>query len=240
LPSRLRPPKLELGNIKLSSDELQFLKTTCAYLSEPYLRYLSTFRFKPAEQINISFSLLNDTGSDNDPGDVSLSVKGLWLETILYEIPLLALISEAYFKFCDKDWDYEGQEEKAYNKGCALLKKGCLFSEFGSRRRRDYRTHEEIMNGLCRAREDGIKAGWEGKFTGTSNVHLAMKYGTNPVGTVAHEWFMGIASITDDYENANETALRYWLGCFGEGVCSLNSSGLASKLTFSGARHCSH
>jgi nicotinate phosphoribosyltransferase len=166
-------------------------------------------------------------------------VKGTWLETILYEIPLLALISEAFFKFCDKDWDHEGQEEKSYQKACALLRNGCLFSEFGTRRRRDYHTHEEVLKGLCRAREAGEREGWPGKWTGTSNVHFAMKYGTSPVGTVAHEWFMGIASITDDYENANETALRYWLGCFGEGVGSLIEQAYTLLIAL-GVGHCSY
>lgn len=145
-------------------------------------------------------------------------IKGLWLDTILYEIPLLALTSQAYFMFSDTDWDHKSQEEKAYRKGCTLLENGCIFSEFGSRRRRDYHTHDLVMTGLCRAAEEGKRQGWKGVLSGTSNVHFAMKYNTNAVGTVAHEWYMGIAAITDDYKNANELALRYWLGCFGEGV----------------------
>ena len=153
-------------------------------------------------------------------GDLKLYVGGLWLDTILYEIPLLALTSEAYFKFCDKDWDYDGQKEKAYKKGTTLIEGGCIFSEFGTRRRRDYHTQDLVMQGLKQAAQIGIESSWKGKLSGTSNVHFAMKYGVPPVGTVAHEWFMGIASITN-YEHANETALRYWVGCFGEGVLGI-------------------
>lgn len=168
-----------------------------------------------------SFTPLTDTGSQDDVGDIYLDIGGRWLDTILYEIPLLALTSEAYFKFCDRDWSYHNQEERAYKKGCRLLEHGCKFSEFGSRRRRDYHTHDLVLQGLKRAAADGDTRGWKGKLSGTSNVHFAMKYGIPPVGTVAHEWFMGVASITNDYEHANETALRYWVGCFGEGVLGI-------------------
>lgn len=101
------------------------------------------------------------------------------------------------------------------------MERGCVFSEFGTRRRRDYRTQDIVMRGLTRAASTASERGWKGKMGGTSNVHFAMKYRVPPVGTVAHEWFMGIASITNDYEHANETALRYWVGCFGEGVLGI-------------------
>ncbi|KAI9825814.1 MAG: nicotinate phosphoribosyltransferase [Thelocarpon impressellum] len=48
-----------------------------------------------------------------------------------------------------------------------------------------------------------------------------MRFGIQPVGTVAHEWFMGIAAITDAYEEAGEMALRYWISTFGEGVLGI-------------------
>ncbi len=48
-----------------------------------------------------------------------------------------------------------------------------------------------------------------------------MRFGIPPVGTVAHEWFMGVAAITGNYETATTTALSYWVGCFGEGILGI-------------------
>ncbi len=203
---------------------MDYLQTECTYLNPQYLDFLKEFRLQPSRQIAASFQLVEDTGSDEDFGDVHLDIKGTWLDTILYEIPLLALTSEAYFRFCDADWSHKGQLEKAYGKGAKLLQHGCLFSEFGTRRRRDYHTQELVLRGLVRAAAEGKEKGWKGRLNGTSNVHFAKKFGITPVGTVAHEWFMGIAAITNDYENASETALRYWVGCFGQGVCEISHS----------------
>jgi nicotinate phosphoribosyltransferase len=175
----------------------------------------------PSRQIHMIFEPTEDNNSDDDVGDIDLRVAGTWLETILYEIPLLALLSEAYFKFCDRDWSYDGQEDIAENKGRQLLKNGCMFSEFGTRRRRDYRTQDIVVHALKQIAETGILEGWPGKVSGTSNVHFAMKHDLPPIGTVAHEWFMGVAAITNDYENANELALQQWVETFGEGVLGI-------------------
>ena len=223
---------LELANVYLSDQEYDYLKSTCPYFSETYLLYLRSFRLQPSKQIRASFIPLNNTGSQADRGDIHLEIEGRWLDTILYEIPLLALTSEAYFKFCDRDWSYKHQEERAYDKGRKLLSHGCTFSEFGSRRRRDYHTQDLVLQGLRRAAADAQERSWKGKLSGTSNVHFAMKYGIPPVGTVAHEWFMGVASITDDYEHANETALRYWVGCFGEGTLGIALTDTFGTATF--------
>lgn len=210
-----------LGNIALSPAEQEYLRRTCPYFSTSYLEWLSDFRLKPSQHVKLAFDFHNDSGSPSDKGDLKISVEGRWVDTILYEIPLLALTSEAYFRFCDKDWNHDGQLEKAKNKGLELLKNGCIFSEFGTRRRRDYKTMTLVIQGLIDAANEGRTQGLPGKLSGTSNVHFAMQYRIPPVGTVAHEWFMGIASLNGDYRHANETALRYWVGTFGEGVLGI-------------------
>jgi nicotinate phosphoribosyltransferase len=198
----------ELGDLRLADEELNYLKTDCPHLTPEYLSYMKTFRLRPSEQVELSFIPETNEYGSSDLGHLDLQIKGLWVETTLYEIPLLAIISEAYFRFRDTDWSYDGQLDAARKKGMQLADGKCSFSEFGSRRRRDYRTQETVLEGL-----KGIAG-----FSGTSNVHFAMKLNLNPIGTVAHEWFMGIAAITDDYENANELALRYWVQTFGPGV----------------------
>ncbi|KAH8682281.1 Quinolinate phosphoribosyl transferase [Xylariales sp. PMI_506] len=212
----------KLGNIFLSDDELRYLQKHCSYLTPDYLDFLKEFRLSPREQIVTTFKCIDaDTGHDGDLGDIDIQIRGTWVDTILYEIPLLALTSEAYFKFMDTDWNYDGQEEKAFNKGIQLLKAGCITSEFGTRRRRDYHTQALVFRGFVKASEQGKKDGLPGKISGTSNVHLAMRFNLPPVGTVAHEWFMGTAAILNDYESATEEALQRWVGCFGEGVLGI-------------------
>ena len=215
----------KLGNISLSTEEYQFLKTHCSYLTPAYLDFLKEFRLRPRDQVAVTFQPLDGetaAGSGDDQlGEIDIQISGTWAETILYEIPILALTSEAYFKHMDTDWTYDEQEERAFDKGMRLLEAGCVFSEFGTRRRRDYHTQALVFRGLTRAGKEAESRGFPGRLSGTSNVHLAMRFGIPPVGTVAHEWFMGIAAITGDYAQSTEEALRRWVGCFGEGVLGI-------------------
>lgn len=199
---------LDLRHLTITTEEIAYLRRTCPYLNERYLLFLESFRFDPSTQVDL----------EEREGELHIQIHGLWCETILYEIPLLALVSEAYFRFVDQDWCHEGQWKQAREKALQLLQNGCLFSEFGTRRRRDYHTQDLVIQGL----QDAAKtASGPGMLTGTSNVHFAMKYGLAPVGTVAHEWIMGIAAITEDYQNANCVALQTWVECFGEGVLGI-------------------
>lgn len=219
--------RVELGYISLSNEEYKFLETHCPYLSTEYLNFLKEFRLRPRDQVVLTFLPIGeDNGHDAVEGDVDIQIKGPWVDTILYEIPILALTSEAYFKFMDTDWSYDGQEEKAFGKGMQLLEAGCVTSEFGTRRRRDYHTQALVFRGLVKAAKEAEEKGLPGKLSGTSNVHLAMRFNIPPVGTVAHEWFMGTASIVGDYKKATEEALRHWVGCFG------NQLGIALTDTF--------
>ena len=91
----------------MTDDELGYLKSTCPYLNQPYLRYLKDFQFRPSEHVQLA---LEPADHSDDTGHLHISVQGLWVETILYEVHLLALTSQAYFRFGDKDWTYDDQE----------------------------------------------------------------------------------------------------------------------------------
>jgi nicotinate phosphoribosyltransferase len=101
---------LGIAKIRLTKEELKFLKTACPFLSKDFLHFLSNLQLNPADQVVSTFEVKDDSGRDSDKGDLHIVVKGRWVDTILYEIPLLALTSEAYFRFCDVDWDHAKQE----------------------------------------------------------------------------------------------------------------------------------
>ncbi|CCD24970.1 nicotinate phosphoribosyltransferase NDAI_0E01540 [Naumovozyma dairenensis CBS 421] len=213
-----------LETIQVTPDEIKYLKDKVPYLPDSFMKYIGQkdFRLRPSEQLDFQYELVPGT---KDEYTLKLFVEGYWKDTIMYEIPLLALISEAYFRFIDKDWDYEGQEQMAFEKANTLFEHNCSFTEFGSRRRRSLHGQDLVMQGIVRASK--LSPNNEKLLLGTSNVYFAKKYDILPVGTVAHEWFMGIAALTGDYINANKDAMDYWIETFGK-----EHAGLALTDTF--------
>ncbi|GAA5850587.1 hypothetical protein JCM8547_001921 [Rhodosporidiobolus lusitaniae] len=212
-----------LSTLTLTPSELSFLQSRCAYLPPSYLSYLSSYRFRPDEQVKLRFVPSGETDKDEEWGSFDLEIEGKWCETILYEVPVMSIISEAYFTHVDTKWDYVGQIENAYQKGLRLFESGCLLSEFGSRRRRTYLAHDLVMRGLLSASKEGAShspSPLPGKLVGTSNVHFAMKYDVNPIGTIAHEFMMGIAAV-EGYEGCNGRAMDQWEKVYPSGALSI-------------------
>ncbi|KAL3233633.1 Nicotinate phosphoribosyltransferase [Nakaseomyces bracarensis] len=201
-----------LADLRFTNEEVEYLAREIPYLPAKYLHYIEqNFSLKPKEQIEMSYEPVS---GEEDKYQLHILVKGLWVETILYEIPILALLSEAYFMFVDNDWDYSNQVENAKAKALQLFQNNLPFSEFGTRRRRSFKTQDLVMEGIMNAvKEDPVN--YRPLLLGTSNIYFARKYNVKPVGTVAHEWVMGIASITGDYPNANKNAMEYWVETFG-------------------------
>ncbi|KAG2118543.1 Quinolinate phosphoribosyl transferase [Suillus cothurnatus] len=193
------------ADVQLTQDERVWFQDKCKYFKPAYLDYLQSYRFKP-EQISVTFLPSPD---DTDMGSVKIEARGLWLETVLWEVPLMACLCEMYFRYTDQDWDYTGQEEQAMHKATSLLDARCTFSEFGTRRRRSFVTQDLVVRGIIKARDAHE---WKEGFFGTSNVYLAMRYNLNVIGTIAHEWFMG------DYKDAAGTALDLWSNLYGDSL----------------------
>ncbi|KAH3672829.1 hypothetical protein WICMUC_004051 [Wickerhamomyces mucosus] len=208
----------QLNNLRFTQDEIDYLNKEVPYLPKNYLKYLETFQLDTKSQIQLNYDPLTM--------DLDLKVNGKWIDTILYEIPLLALISEAYFKFVDKDWDLIDQTDLIQIKLQKLIDNNIPFSEFGTRRRRSFKTQELIVQNILEYKNK-ISNDQSKLILGTSNVLLAKIFNLKPIGTIAHEWFMGIAAIIQDYKQANHKALDYWIDTFGS-----QNSGLALTDTF--------
>lgn len=209
----LKDQILALGELRFSQDEIKYLRDTLPMLPSEYLDSLSTFKLDPENQVKY----FND---EENLQEFYVEIHGSWYDTIPYEIHILALVSEAYFKYVDTEWNYDGQYELAAEKTRQLLLNKCAFSEFGTRRRRSGETQDIVVKAIVETAQS-LGSDQSRLFLGTSNVALARKYGVAPIGTVAHEWFMGVASITQDYTHANKAAMEYWLQTFGPNNCGL-------------------
>ncbi|CAA7265593.1 unnamed protein product [Cyclocybe aegerita] len=210
---RFRTAVSHFTTVQLTSAELSWLQAACPYFTSDYLDYLSTYRFKP-EQVKVNYIPVS---ADQLQGRVEIDVVGPWVETILWEVPLMACLSESYFQSVFTDWGYAGQDELAYSKAQTLLSANCHFSEFGTRRRRSYQTQDIVLQALVRASREIPSSGG---LSGTSNVHFAQKYDLTPIGTIAHEWFMGVSALKG-YERANVTALKLWEEVYTPGTAPL-------------------
>ncbi|MFY7816569.1 MAG: nicotinate phosphoribosyltransferase [Chryseobacterium taeanense] len=191
----LREAVNKMAELKLTKEEKKFMARTCPYIDLPYLDFLEGYHFDPTEV------KIQQEGSD-----LSVIVEGLWYRTILWEVPLLALISELHYEMNHLERDSnETVISKTFEKAETLAKLGVNFAEFGTRRRHSYKVQNMVMETLTQKKDS--------TFIGSSNVHFAMKYGVKPIGTHAHEWFMFHAAEYG-FKMANQLALEHWVDVY--------------------------
>ena len=96
--------------MRLTNEERTWLAHKCSYFSDEYIEYLANFRFDPS-QVSIKFIPVSE---DGERGRVEFEADGLWKDATLWEVPLMACLSEVYFRVGATDWSYEGQTGKRY------------------------------------------------------------------------------------------------------------------------------
>ena len=189
---RMREEVAAMADLKLTQEEKKFVKTKCYFFDPVFVDFLEGFRYKPEEVTIVQ-----------EGGDLSVIIEGYWYRTVLWEVPLLAIISELYFKMTGAT--PAAVEEKAVVKAKALSGIEADYSEFGTRRRFSFEVQDKVVGTL--------KAHSGEYFKGTSNVYLAMKYNTTPIGTMPHEWFMYHGAIYG-YRSANIKGLEAWVDVY--------------------------
>lgn len=182
----------KLSKLALTSDEFHWCIKNIPYIPEVYWEWLLGFRFDP----NIIDAHLDENNH------LHIEVYDKLYRVTLYEVPILAIVSELRNKMLGNVVDMKKALEKLDAKINIANANHLKFSEFGTRRRFSADLHDKI----CKELNEKCPI----FCVGTSNVYFAMKYNMTPVGTFPHEWIMFHGAIWG-YQEANYLGMRDWV-----------------------------
>lgn len=168
------------------------------FFADDYLNWLRNFRYDP-QQVDVQ----------NHNGKLAIRIQGPWREVIMWEVPLLALISEVVHRHrtphigSQQAVDFLHQKLATFKTQIADTDMSRFrLMDFGTRRRYSRSVQEAIVSTL---KQDFP---W---LMGTSNYDLARRLELTPVGTQAHEWFQAFQQISPVLANSQRAALQAWL-----------------------------
>lgn len=185
-----------MQSLRLQDDEFQWL-SGLPFLKQDYLDWLRDFRYNP-QQVTVR----------NDNGKLNIRLEGPWREVIMWEVPLLAVISELVHRYRSPEASVELALETLERKlvdfnhlNQDIDMSGFRLMDFGTRRRFSREVQQAIVERLQQ----------ESWFVGTSNYDLARRLSLTPMGTQAHEWFQAHQQISPDLATSQRVALAAWL-----------------------------
>ncbi|NUO73344.1 MAG: nicotinate phosphoribosyltransferase [Frateuria sp.] len=186
-----------LCGLRFTAEELDYLRGW-RYIKSDFVDFLGLF------QLNAKYVSIAPAASGN--GEIEIRIVGPWLHTILFEVPLLAIVNEVYFRSTQPDLDLAEGRRRLHAK-VALLRgdaeyADCRIADYGTRRRFSRQWHEEVVRTL----RDGLGE----QLAGTSNVWLAWKLGLTPLGTLAHEYLQAHQALGPRLRDSQRVALETW------------------------------
>lgn len=191
----LRGELQQMAQLQLTRDEAQFLTRELPYLPPTYIDFVRGFRFDP-DEVHVS---------QDEEGQLSIVAEGLLYRVTLWETPILALVSELYYKVLGVEPDLAYAEQSIIAKAQRLKEEGITFSMFGMRRR----FSSDIEDRVTRL----LKEYSGTNFYGTSNVYFAYKHGLRVSGTHPHEWVQFHGAMFG-YKMANYMAMEDWINVY--------------------------
>jgi nicotinate phosphoribosyltransferase len=184
-----------LCTLTFSEAELNYL-STLRYLKPDYIDFLTLFRMQ-RKYINVI--AVSET-------EIDVVIRGPWVHTILFEVPVLAIINEVFFRIHQDEAHFIDGRKKLSAKIETIQKfnnQEFKFSDFGTRRRFSRDWQEEVIVAL--------KNSLPNNFTGTSNVLFAMKHNLTPIGTMAHEYLQACQALGPRLRDSQKYALEKWV-----------------------------
>ncbi|MEN2505909.1 nicotinate phosphoribosyltransferase [Stutzerimonas stutzeri] len=186
-----------LAELRFEPAELAFLENI-PYMQPDFIRFLGLFRFDP-RYVRVEL----------EAGELVVYLRGPWLHVILFEVPLLAIISEVRNRVRYPHVTLEQAEARLDEKLEWLRAEaseqelaGFNLADFGTRRRFSFAVQARVV--------ERLKTDFPGNFVGTSNLHLAHKLQLKPMGTMAHEWIMAHQQLGPRLIDSQSAALDCW------------------------------
>lgn len=190
----IREELKNMETLSLTEDEEDFLIKKLPYLPPFYIDFLKGFQFDSSE---VTVDIIDKK--------LRIRASGLLYRVTLWETPILAMVSELYYRTTGQLPDLEYMEETAIQKAKKLKNSNITFSLFGMRRRFSFDIEDKVTALL--------KEYSGNNFYGTSNVYLAYKHHLNVSGTHPHEWVQFHGAIYG-YKMANYMAMEDWIDTY--------------------------
>jgi nicotinate phosphoribosyltransferase len=187
-----------LCQLQFNEEELAFMRGM-RFIKSDFVDFLGLFK------LNEKYITIEAKPS----GEIDIQIKGPWLHTILFEIPVLAIVNEVFFRNTQVAPDFtEGRRrlaEKIVQLNDAGLK-DLKIADYGTRRRFSKAWHHEVLTTLLQ----GLGTLPQGRFTGTSNVLFAQSLGVTPLGTMAHEYLQACQALGPRLRDSQVYGFETW------------------------------
>jgi nicotinate phosphoribosyltransferase len=185
-----------LCRLRFRDDELAYLRAL-RFMKSDFVDFLGLFQFN-AKYLQ--------AGYGEGPGEIDITIRGPWLHTILYEIPVLAIVSEVYFRRTQPRPNLDEGRRRLQAKIELVRKVEPEFefkiSDFGTRRRFSGAWQEEVLQTLKREVPE--------YFAGTSNVWFAKRNALTPLGTLGHEYMQACQALGPRLRDSQVFAFDKW------------------------------
>lgn len=185
-----------LCQLRFTEDELEYLRGF-RFIKSDFVDFLGLFQLN-AKYVSVSPSATH-------PGEIDITIRGPWLHTILFEVPLLAIVNEVYFRHTQPQPDWEEGRRRLVDKLALLRMPGrddCVIADYGTRRRFSRDWQGEVLASMQQLLGP--------QLAGTSNVHFARQHNLTPLGTMAHEYLQACQSLGPRLRDSQVFALETW------------------------------
>jgi nicotinate phosphoribosyltransferase len=186
-----------LCTLRFREQELAYLRDL-RFIKSDFVDFLGLF------QLNTKYITINPSPKDN--GEIEIVIRGPWLHTILFEIPVLAIVNEVYFRATQKAPDFTEGRRRLREKIALIATnpamEGVRIADYGTRRRFSRLWHEEVIVALREGLGDNL--------AGSSNVMYAARHGLTPLGTMAHEYLQACQALGPRLRDSQTFGFETW------------------------------